>query len=690
MTPQKILITCGLPYANGNAHLGHLVEYLLGDIYSRALKLMGEDAIFLCASDTHGAPIEVKAREANMDPAAFVEKNSLAQQADFKAFGIEFDYFYTTHSPENEKHANLIFQKLKERGHITTRDVEQYYCENDKRFLPDRFIKGVCPFCNSADQFGDVCEICGKTYNPTDLKGPFCVLCRAAPVRRSSNHYFFTLSAYTEFLQEWLSTPGRVPEETKNFVQGWIDQGLRDWDISRDGPYFGFKIPGEQDKYFYVWLDAPVGYISTTEKYCQVNGKDFNSYWHSDAKIEHIIGKDIVYFHALFWPAMLHGSGYTLPSHVHVHGMLTVNGEKMGKARGNFINARTYLEHLDPQYLRYFFARHMVPSVVDLDLDLGRFDEKTKQFDGGQFTKKVNGELVNNIVNLASRSIQLVQNVLQGRLGKIAQSAKPKLKEFEQQANQMIALYRQRNFAEILSHLIDWANWANTYQQEQEPWKVAKTDPEKAREALTAIVNVVKLLAVWIKPVLPVFAKNIEDILLIKTPLLFKDAICDLEERELGPFVRLLDRVDPKQCQKVLDDSKPKDTTVEDKKPEKNKKPEKKVAIHVEPPSEISFEDFAKVSLRVGHILAAELVPKAEKLLKLSVDLGEGAPRTIVSGIAKAYTPEEMVNRKVAIVANLGKKALLGIESHGMILAAGEPPVVVFMDDSLAPGSSIR
>jgi len=362
---DPILITSALPYANGSIHLGHLVEYIQTDIFVRFLKMTGRDAVYMCADDTHGTPIEINARRAGMPPEDFIAHYYVEHQRDFADFHIAFDCFYSTNSPENQRHSEYIFERLRQQGHIVTRPVAQYYCEQDGRFLPDRFIRGTCPnpTCRATDQYGDVCEVCGTTYNPTDLQDARCAICGAPPVIRESVHYFFTLSAYEAFLRAWVNAPGRLQPEIRNFLETWLNEGLRDWDVSRDGPYFGFKIPGEANKYFYVWLDAPVGYIATTEKFCRDTGRDFNAYWHNpDATIYHVIGKDIVYFHTLFWPAMLHGAGYTLPSKVLVHGFLTVNGERMSKSRGTFINGRTYLDHLDPQYLRYYYGRNSTAS----------------------------------------------------------------------------------------------------------------------------------------------------------------------------------------------------------------------------------------------------------------------------------------------------------------------------------------
>jgi methionyl-tRNA synthetase len=413
---EPMLITSALPYANGSIHLGHLVEYIQTDIFVRFLKMLGRDVVYMCADDTHGTPIEVNARRAGITPEELISRYYTEHQQDFADFHIAFDCFYSTNSPENRQHSEYIFQRLREQGHIVTRPVAQYYCERDARFLPDRFIRGTCPNpqCQAKEQYGDVCEVCGRTYTPTELQDPHCAICGSTPVLRESVHYFFTLSAYEPFLRDWVQTPGRLQPEVRRFIETWLDEGLRDWDVSRDGPYFGFKIPGEENKYFYVWLDAPVGYIATTEKFCRDTGRNFDAYWHNpQAQIYHLIGKDIVYFHTLFWPAMLKGAGYTLPSKVLVHGFLTVNGEKMSKTRGTFINARTYLDHLDPQYLRYYYAAKLNGRPDDLDLNLD------------DLATRVDAELVHKIANLVSRVVPFVTRQFAGRLGVLDAAVQP-------------------------------------------------------------------------------------------------------------------------------------------------------------------------------------------------------------------------------------------------------------------------
>jgi methionyl-tRNA synthetase len=540
-TVEPILITSALPYANGSIHLGHLVEYIQTDILVRFLKLTGRDVAYMCADDTHGTPVEVKARQQGVTPEELVGLYHEEHQADFRDFHIEFDCFYTTNSPETQFHSERIFERLRDKGHIVKRPVAQYYCEIDARFLPDRFIRGTCPNCSAVEQYGDVCEVCGTTYNPTDLNDPRCAICGTPPVIRESVHYFFTLSAYESFLREWISTPGRLQPEIRRFIENWFQEGLRDWDISRDGPYFGFKIPGEENKYFYVWLDAPVGYIATTEKFCRETGRDFNAYWlDSKARIYHVIGKDIVYFHTLFWPAMLKGAEYSLPTRVLVHGFLTINGEKMSKSRGTFINARDYLNHLDPQYLRYYYATKLNSQPDDLDLSLD------------DFTTRVNAELINKIANLVSRVVPFVNKQFGGCLSQIPTGAEETVRQILERVLLVRGHYEAIDFARAIQEIVAISDIANKYFQEKVPWELMKSDPAAAQAVCTLAVNACRTVTALIKPVLPRFASDVERILRIPE-LTFDDALAfDLKNHEIGPFERLVERVDPKQVEALI------------------------------------------------------------------------------------------------------------------------------------------
>jgi methionyl-tRNA synthetase len=668
------LITSALPYANGSIHLGHLVEYIQTDIFVRFLKLTGQDAVYMCADDTHGTPIEINARRAGITPEALISRYYAEHQRDFADFHIAFDCFYSTNSPENRRHSEYIFERLRQQGHIVTRPVEQYYCEQDARFLPDRFIRGTCPNpqCGATEQYGDVCEVCGTTYNPTDLQDPHCAICGTTPIIRESLHYFFTLSAYETFLRDWVCTPGRLQPETRRFIENWLDEGLRDWDVSRDGPYFGFKIPGEENKYFYVWLDAPVGYIATTEKFCRDTGRDFDAYWHNpEAKIYHIIGKDIVYFHTLFWPAMLKGADYTLPSKVLVHGFLTVNGERMSKTRGTFINARTYLDHLDPQYLRYYYAAKLNGQPEDLDLNLE------------DFVNRVNAELINKIANLVSRVVPFVTRQFAGRIGQLSPDVQPLIDDILSRIPRIRACYERLESNRAVQDIVAIAELANKYFQDAAPWDVCKQDQAAAQATCTFAVNCCRTVAALIKPILPRYAADVETILRIP-PLQFDDASrFDLQNHQVGPFQRLVERVEPQRVEAMVAASAENlGATAKTPSP---------VPVEALAP-QISLEEFAKVDLRVATVLEATSVEGADKLLRLRVDIGS-EQRTIFAGIRQSYRPEDLIGKQVIVVANLQPRKMRFGVSEGMLLAAGPDStnvVVAEFAKTRQPGERVR
>lgn len=671
---DPILVTSALPYANGSIHLGHLVEYIQTDIWVRFLKMTGRDAVYMCADDTHGTPIEVNARRAGITPEELIGRYFEEHQRDFADFDVAFDCYYSTNTPENQRHAEYIFERLREQGHIVTRPVAQYYCEQDTRFLPDRFIRGTCPNvkCQATDQYGDVCEVCGITYNPTDLKDPRCAICGSTPVIRESLHYFFTLGVYTDFLRQWVQTPGHLQPEVQHFLETWLNEGLRDWDVSRDGPYFGFKIPGEDNKYFYVWLDAPVGYIATTEKFCRDSGRDFHAYWHNpQAKIYHVIGKDIVYFHTLFWPAMLHGAGYTLPSKVQVHGFLTVNGEKMSKTRGTFINARTYLDHLDPQYLRYYYAAKLNGRPEDLDLNLE------------DFVTRVDADLVNKITNLVSRVVPFVTRQFQGQLARLDAAVQPLIEDIRARLPRIREAYEKLEFSRAIQDIVAIADIGNKYLQDAAPWETIKQDRQAAQASCTFVVNCCHTVTALLKPVLPRFAAEVEAILRIP-PLQWDDAgRFDLQEREVGPFKRLVERVDPQKVQAMVDASA---ATSSAAAPPVTKAPLEPLA------PQITIDDFAKIDLRVATVLHAETVEGADKLLKLRVDIGS-EERTIFAGIRQSYQPETLVGKQVIVVANLQPRKMRFGTSEGMLLAAGPDGanvVVAEFAKTRQPGERVR
>ena len=652
---SRMLVTMALPYANGSLHLGHMVEAVQTDIFVRAMNALGREAVYICADDTHGTPIEI-----GVPPEEYIAAIHAEHEGDYKAFGIGFDLFYITHSVENEQHVRRIFERLREAGAVEKRDVMQMYCPTDKRFLPDRYIRGECPVCGTKDQYGDSCENCGSTYEPTELKNPRCAIDgNTALERRSSAHYFVKLSNYQEFLRGWTSAPGHLQPEIRNFLDKWLSEPLRDWDVSRDAPYFGFKIPGEESKYFYVWLDAPIGYLSSTDHWCQEHGRRVEDYWGPDADcdIVHFIGKDIVYFHTLFWPAILHASGWKVPSRVHVHGMLGVEGAKMSKSRGTFINAREYLDAgLDPEWLRYFYAANLGPSPSDIDLSLS------------ELKNRVNGELLANVGNLANRALSLIWKN-GGRLTKVAPSGffdNARVIE-EQIARDFVACDTRA----LVQRVLAFGSEANQRLQQKKPWELLKTDRDEALRELTLAANVARFCARWLAPIVPKFAEGVEN--QSGAPLEWGD-FKPLEEvaiREPKPLVR---KVEDADIQKLAS---------------KFVAPEKAA----ETPS-VSIDEFGKLDLRAGKVLSAERIPKKDKLLKLSIDLGEGAPRTIVSGVAQSYAPEELVGKVVAVVANLPKKDFgKGVVSHGMVLFAGggqREHTAVELPADVAPGSKVK
>jgi methionyl-tRNA synthetase len=677
--PGKILVTSALPYANGPLHLGHVVEYVQTDILVRFLRSTGREVLYVCADDTHGTPIELSAARQGVPPEQYIASLWSQHRQDFADLGIALDAFHTTHSPENRHYAELIYGRLKAAGDIDRRSVEQTYCEVDRRFLPDRFVRGICPNCKSPDQYGDVCEVCGKTYTPADLIEPRCVICGTAPVRRRSDHLFFRLSAHQAYLQELVRSPGFLPPPTANQLQAFFDQGLNDWDISRDGPYFGFPIPGETDKFFYVWLDAPIGYIATTEKWAKDTGRapDALAYWaeDADAEIIHVIGKDIVYFHALFWPAVLKVAHLKRPGRLVVHGHLTVDGTKMSKTRGTFITARTYLDALDPAYLRYFFAANLGPNPEDFDLSLT------------EFRQRVNGELVNNVCNLANRVLSLLAGPLEHRLAPAGDGpGRALVGEALRKAAEVRAAYQRLDFRVAVRGATEIAQSANQFLQARAPWTKLKTEPEVARADLSDAAELAYLVGGLLQPVVPTIAAKLFEQL--QAPALtfaaLERATYPLLDRSrpIGTPAPLLPRMEEAQVNAIIV-------------PEQPGSPATPAPVPTPVPegtTEIAYEDFARVALRVGVIRAAERVPKADKLLKLTVDVGEAEPRTIAAGIAEAYSPEAVVGRRVVVVANLAPRTIRGIVSRGMLIAAGPGGAALQLVDpgDLPPGSEVR
>jgi len=653
---RKIVVTSALPYANGPIHIGHLVEYLQTDIWVRFHKACGSKCLYFCADDTHGTPIMISAKKEGISPEQLIDRVHCEHLRDFKNFHIEFDNYYSTHSEENRQFSELIYNRLGEKGSIVKRQIEQTYCPSCNMFLPDRFIRGTCPKCKAENQYGDSCDSCGAAYQPTELINPLCATCGAAPTRKSSMHYFFRLADYQKQLKDLIAA-GYTGKSVSNKLDEWFGAGLKDWDISRDGPYFGFKIPGEENKFFYVWLDAPIGYMASCKNYCDKNGLDFDTVWNSDEyELYHFIGKDIMYFHALFWPAMLTGAGFKVAKKLFVHGFLTVNGEKMSKSKGTFIKAETYANHLDPEHLRYYYASKLTDGVDDLDLN---FDD---------FSAKINSDLVGKLANLASRSVPMLTGKLDGKLGTIDQRGRELLSQLTSAKDAIINDYENLNFASVIRQIASLADIANKYVEQNQPWTIIKTDAEKTRIVLTVIINAVKILTVYLKPVLPIFAEKIEKILNI-APQSFADIDKILEEHKINEYIRLAERVEKDKVDAMLEESKNTQLPAA-----------AEAATQLDEPlaAECTIEDFTKVDLRVAKVIKAEAVEGADKLLHLELDIG-GITKNVFAGIAKAYKPEQLLGRLVICVANLKpRKMKFGI-SEGMILAAGPGGADIFI-----------
>ena len=661
---KRVLVTAALPYANGSIHLGHLLEFIQTDIHVRARKQAGEDCVFMWADDTHGTPIQTRARREGITPEELVARAYDEHRADFDEFQIGYDIFYTTHSDENRKHAGKIFTTMKERGDVTSRSIDQLYCPHDEMFLPDRFVKGTCPKCGATDQYGDNCEVCGSTYDPTELIDPHCAICGTTPVLRESEHLFVPLGRHEEFLRAWLKPTADggttvMQDSVRNYVMNWVNEGLRDWDISRDSPYFGFEIPGHPGKYFYVWFDAPIGYIAATDKWCADNGKDFDAYWHDDGsntEIVHVIGKDIVYFHCLFWPAMLNAAGYTTPSRVHVHGWLTVNGEKMSKSRGTFVLARTYLDHLPSDYLRYYFAAKLGSSQDDIDLN---FED---------FVNRVNADLVKKAANLASRSVKFIGGRLGGTVGDLREDAAPLVAKAQARLAEAAGHFREFETAKAMRLAMETAEDFNLYLTEGEPWKKAKSDPELARAICSAGIYATQVVAALLKPVLPQWAEKVERFLKLPAPLNFDNAGTPLPGgHELGQYETLAEPVKPEAIEAIIEASKATMGGSEEQ--------SESDAADYEVPElegEIKFDQFTPIDLRVGKVLACEKVDGSKKLLQFTVDLGPLGQRNIFSGIAKSFEPEALLGKHVMVVANLAPRKMRFGVSEGMILVAGD------------------
>ena len=681
---KQALVTSALPYANGQIHLGHLVGYIQADIWVRARRMHGDTVHFVCADDTHGTPIMLAAEKAGTTPEAFIADIQAAHVRDFAAFGVVYDHYDSTHSADNRALTSAIYAKLEANGHIGRRTVEQFYDPAKGMFLPDRYIKGICPNCASADQYGDNCEVCGATYAPTELKDPRSVISGTTPQMRESEHFFFELGQFTDFLREWLTGPVMVPG-MKAKLQEWLDSdgGLRPWDISRDAPYFGFEIPGQPGKYFYVWLDAPIGYLSSFKALCDAKGYDFDAFTRagSDAEMHHFIGKDIVNFHGLFWPAVLKGSGMRAPTRLHVNGYLTVDGAKMSKSRGTFVLAKTYLDAgLHPEALRYYYAAKSSGGVDDLDLNLT------------DFVARVNSDLVGKFVNIASRCAGFIGKHFDGRLGASLEHGRGEALYADTLARRetIIGAYEANNPAAALRNLMEACDAANAYVADSAPWQLAKQieDAPETRERLHAVcttaINVFRLLMAYLKPVLPQVCGQAEAFLAASAAQ-WSDLDTLLLNHAIQPYTALFTRIDPKQIEAMTEASK--DTIsapVEAAGAAKPADSKAKLAASAaptkaEPPKAdaaesefIGMDDFAKLDLRIGKVLVCEFVEGSDKLLRFELDAGELGKRQIFSGIRGSYgEPETLVGRNVVFIANLAPRKMRFGVSEGMILSAG-------------------
>ncbi|UTO05862.1 methionine--tRNA ligase [Moraxella sp. FZLJ2107] len=682
---RKILVTSALPYANGPIHLGHLVEYIQTDIWVRAMKAMGHTVTYVCADDAHGTAIMLKAEANGITPEEQIATVKASHEKDFAGFHIGFDNYYSTHSPENEQFSQEIYTKLEQGGYIFTKDVEQLFDTEKGLFLADRFVKGECPECGAKDQYGDNCEVCSSTYNATELKNPYSTLSNSTPVVKSSKHYFFDLPKFEDFLKSWTKGDNRLQSAIYNKLSEWFDAGLAPWDISRDAPYFGFKIPntpaGEPDKYFYVWLDAPVGYMASFKNLCDRTGLDFDEYWKKDSTTElyHFIGKDIVYFHALFWPAMLEGAGLRTPTAINAHGFLTVNGEKMSKSRGTFIKAETYLEHLNPEYLRYYFASKLSASVEDLNLDLD------------DFMQKVNSDLVGKVVNIASRCAGFIHK---NNGGKLADSlAEPALvQEIIDAGDEIAKAYEAREFGRATRLIMACADKANEYIDLHKPWALNKEGKSDEVQAVCSVaLNIFHKLVIYLAPILPVLSENARTFLNVDS-LAFDTRHTNLVGHSINAFSPLMSRVEKDKIDAMVSNSKESlDTKAADKSAQKTDKKADKTKKDATDGECIGIDDFAKVTMKVAHVIECNSVEGADKLLQFTLDVGEDKTRNVFSGIAKFYKPEELTGKKVVCVTNLApRKMKFGI-SEGMILSAEKDGnlTVITLPDTMPVGATL-
>ncbi|TGK50187.1 methionine--tRNA ligase [Leptospira kanakyensis] len=680
--PKNILVTSALPYANGSIHLGHVLEAVQTDIWVRFQKLVGNSCYFFCADDTHGTPIMIAAKKAGKTPESMIEEVQKEHYKDLSAFGVSYDNYYTTNSDENKKYSESIYLTLKKKGHIVARNIEQSYCEHDKMFLPDRFIKGTCPKCGSKDQYGDSCEVCGTSYSPKDLKDSYCSICGTTPVLKESKHLFFKLQDFQSQLQTWIEEESRMHEGAQKKLKEWFTSGLQEWDISRDGPYFGFAIPEEENKYFYVWLDAPIGYMASAMNFLK-DEKKFNEFW-KDGKgeIVHFIGKDILYFHGLFWPAMLMGSDYQTPSQLNVHGFLTVNGEKMSKSRGTFINASTFVKFLDVEHFRFYLACRLGPGMEDVDIS---FDD---------FVSRVNSDLIGNLVNLVSRVSTSILDKMDRKLGSLSVEGKSLVQDLLSKDAEIREAYDSRNYSKVMREITGLGDKVNKYVNDYAPWNLIKTDVEKAREVVTTSLNCAKILFTYLAPVTPNIVNSVASLFQV-TNLSFLNLNETLENKVLGPYQMLSKRVEEKNISLMIQETK---EAFEKANPEKSKQEQGKTqnsdsgSATVSEDGFITIDELSKVELRVGQIQEANPVEGADKLLFVKVNLGEKGIKNVFAGIKASYTAEELVGKKVVVVANLKPRQMKFGLSEAMLLASGKDKTLsLFVPDRDAnPGDLLK
>ncbi len=673
-TQRKILVTSALPYANGPIHLGHLVEYIQTDIWARFQRLQGHSCYYVCADDAHGTPIMLRARQDGIEPEQLIATVQKEHEADFAEFLVEFDNYYSTHSEENRALASEIYLKLRDEGHIATRTISQSYDPEAEMFLPDRFIKGTCPKCGAEDQYGDNCEVCGATYAPTELINPVSAISGATPIEKDSEQYFFKLSDFADMLQQWMRD-GHVQPEIANKLDEWFEEGLQDWDISRNAPYWGFEIPGAPGKFFYVWMDAPIGYMASFKNLCDREDISFDDYWHSesDTELYHFIGKDIARFHTLFWPAVLHGAGFRKPTAVYCHGFLTVNGQKMSKSRGTFIKARTYLDKLKPEYLRYYYAAKLSSGVDDIDLNLD------------DFMQRVNSDLVGKVVNIASRCAGFINKRFDNQLAASLPDAEL-YNELVNAGKSIASEFENREYSKAVREIMALADKANVYIDHNKPWVLIKEEGKEAevQAICTQGINLFRVLMTYLKPILPQTALKSESFL--NSELQWHTLSKPLLAHSINKFKLLMTRIEKEQIDAMVEQSTEHLEQIE--------KSEAASGPLVDDPlaEQIQFDDFAKIDLRVAKIIKAEHVEGADKLLQLTLDIG-GETRMVFAGIKSAYEPELLEGRLTVMVANLAPRKMRFGVSEGMVLAAGpggKELYVLSPDDGAQPGMRIK